>query len=91
MWDTETCDDWVEYRHTLFLRAGCEQAYILKDKVNIGLIKDFVFHLFKEKWVNEIWIKLKLRTYDLIKIKFSTENYLKFNLPTRKRDLCVSD
>ncbi len=75
---------WAENIHMIFQRSGFEEVYILKEKADLNIIKDASFQDLKEKWAAEIWNKLKLKTYSLIKNEFGVENYVKYN-----EDLCV--
>ncbi len=76
---------WAENIHMIFQRSGFEEVYILKEKADLNIIKDASFQDLKEKWAVEIWNKLKLRTYSLIKNEFGVENYVKYNLPKGKK------
>ena len=42
---------------------------------------------YNEKWLNDIMLKPKLRTYIQIKHNYETELYVKTNLPRNKRSL----
>lgn len=53
---------WAEHIHKSFHRMGFEESYILKEKVDIEVIKDAAFQRLREKWAVEIWNRPKLRT-----------------------------
>lgn len=56
MWDVQTGGGWAEHIRKLFHRMGFEESYILKEKVDIEVIKDGAF-----QWAVEIWNRPKLK------------------------------
>ncbi len=49
-WDMLMGGPWAEHTHMIFQRTGFEEAYILKEKVDLDVIKDAAFQHLKEKW-----------------------------------------
>ena len=75
--------------YDILLRAGYEDHYYNKEKVEINVLKEIIFQQSKDRWALDIWGKPKLRTYCEIKQVFGPENYVLYNLSQKKRSLCA--
>ena len=88
-WDILIRGAWATDMYDILLRAGYEDHYYNKEKVESMIIKEILFQNVKDRWALDILCKPKLRTYCEIKHVYGPEDYFLYNLPKKKRSLCA--
>lgn len=88
-WDIMIKGVWASDMYDILVRAGYEDHYYDKEKVDLSFVKDITFQQVKDRWALDMWCKPKLCTYCEIKHVYGPENYVLYNLSRKKRSLCA--
>ena len=87
LWSKVQNSPWAAEIHAVFEEADFQYIYRNNLSCSITKIRKKLFVGFNEKWLNDIMLKPKLRTYVQIKHNYETELYVKTNLARNQRSL----
>ena len=86
MWDwNQRSRNWSSEIRTIFYNADMGEYFDEMHQCSIDDITEILKSDFEQQWSEKIKDKVKLRTYNDIKIKFGQEDYLKLNLERSER------
>ncbi len=71
----------------IFGKINKIDIYHNKHTCDIHEMQNSLYNIFTDKWLNDIQLKSKLRTYILFKNEYSKEEYVNFCRPRQDRSL----
>ncbi len=80
-------NNWCSEIKQLFEKVNSIDIYHNKHTCDIHEMQISLHKVFTDQWLNDIQLKPKLRTYILLKNKYSTEEYVTFCRPRQDRSL----
>ena len=89
-WDVECGGDWSKNLHSILCLINRSASLMDRQPVNIEAAKEKLSHMYEETWADQLQTKPKLRTYRLIKDKYSVEPHLRVHMSRWKRSLISS-
>lgn len=87
LWSKLHKSPWVKEIHYIFGEADLQYIFSNNLTCSIDAIRKKLLDGFEIKWLNEILLKPKLRTYIQIKHNFGPESYVTVNLTRSQRSL----